>query len=259
MSPQERRRLLLSRRRQLANAAQVNSLIRREWASLDVADIDGGRARVIERVSSRVSLLRGMSAKEAGRFVTDMRVLARVGSGSRVLADANLGAAGVESLEIAGPISFKQRIAQGVPDEVAFLAARDQMMAEARTIIMQAGRDTIRLSADANRRSLGWRRVADGNPCAFCAMLVGRGPVYKNERTAGGSWETIYHKNCGCTAVEVFDDWEPTEREQHYVDAYMAGAEYADEQGVRRGPETIVKHMRAHGDFKDSPTRRTHS
>lgn len=262
---QERQAIDKFRRLQITNANQVNALIRREWAALDVGDIDAGRARVIERVSQRVSLLRGVGARQADAFVVGMRELARVGSGSVVLADASLGAAGVESLEIAGPISFKQRVGKGVIDEVAFLAARDQMMAEARKIIMQAGRDTVQLSSDANRRSIGWRRVSDGNPCTFCAMLVGRGPVYKSiastqgtvERLGrSGDYELIYHKHCGCTAVEIFDDWEPTEREQTYVDAYMAAAEYADAQGVRRGPETILKHMREHGEFKDSPTTR---
>lgn len=252
---QERRRIDVERRFQIRNAIQVESLIRREWATLDIGNIDAGRERVIERVSQRVSSLRALSAREADKFVVEMRELARVGSGSIVLANASLGAAGVESLEIAGPVSFKQRISKGVNDEVAFLAARDQMMAEARKIIMQAGRDTVRLSSDANRRSIGWRRVSDGNPCAFCAMLVGRGPAYKSQETAGGL-ERKYHKHCGCTAVEIFTDWQPTEREQVYVDAYMNAAEYADSQGVRRGPETILKHMREHGDFKDSPTTR---
>lgn len=249
---QERQRIDVERRFQIRNAIQVESLIRREWATLDIGDIDAGRERVIERVSQRVSSLRALSAREADKFVVEMRELARVGSGSVVLADTSLGAAGVESLEIAGPVSFKQRISRGVIDEVAFLAARDQMMAEARKIIMQAGRDTVRLSAEANRRSVGWRRVSDGNPCTFCAMLVGRGPAYRSQESAGGL-ERTYHKNCGCTAVEIFVPWAPTEREQTYVDAYMNAAEYADSQGVRRGPETIIKHMRDNGNFKDSP------
>lgn len=86
-------------------------------------------------------------------------------------------------------------------------------------------------------------------------MLVGRGPAYKSEGTALGVMKS-YHKHCGCTAVEVFTDWEPTEREQKYVDAYQAAAEYADAQGVRRGWETVLPHMRANGDFKDSPKRK---
>lgn len=261
----ERQTLDKFRRRQILRASQVDSLIRREWATLDISDIDRGRERVLDGIEARVIGLRTLEAREADVFVSRMRELQRVGSGSIVLAPANPGAGLRESLEISGPISFKQRVGQGALDEVAFLAARDQMMAEARKLIMDAGRETVRLSAEANRRSIGWRRVSDGNPCAFCAMLVGRGPSYKSESATQGSeerigrsgkYELIYHNHCGCTAVEVFEDWEPTEREQRYVDAYMAAAEYADEQGVRRGWETILPHMRANGDFKDSPKRK---
>lgn len=255
MDWRERQTLDKFRRRQILRASQVDSLIRREWATLDISDIDRGRERVLDGIESRVIGLRTLEAREADVFVSKMRELQRVGSGSIVLAPANPGAGLRESLEISGPISFKQRVGAGALDEVAFLAARDQMMAEARKLIMDAGRETVRLSAEANRRSIGWRRVSDGNPCAFCAMLVGRGPAYKSEGTALGLMKS-YHKHCGCTAVEVFTDWEPTEREQKYVDAYQAAAEYADEQGVRRGWETILPHMRANGDFKDSPKRK---
>ncbi|KAB5606685.1 hypothetical protein EHS19_06735 [Bifidobacterium jacchi] len=33
-------------------------------------------------------------------------------------------------------------------------------------------------------RADGWRRVSDGDPCAFCAMLVTRGPVYTSRDKA---------------------------------------------------------------------------
>ena len=74
-------------------------------------------------------------------------------------------------------------------------------------------------SADA--AGSAWRRVADTNPCAFCAMLVTRGPVYHTRATALGARR--YHNHCGCTAEEYRGDpadWEPTPREQQYVDLY---------------------------------------
>ncbi|MGY1440156.1 VG15 protein [Streptomyces reniochalinae] len=32
-----------------------------------------------------------------------------------------------------------------------------------------------------DRRCIGWRRVASGSCCSFCAMLASRGAVYKDQ------------------------------------------------------------------------------
>lgn len=50
--------------------------------------------------------------------------------------------------------------------------------------VQRASRDMIIASCDA--ASSRWRRVSDGNPCAFCAMLAGRGPVYRSRESAAG-------------------------------------------------------------------------
>lgn len=114
--------------------------------------------------------------------------------------------------------------------------------------VLTAGREVVQQSS---RR---WRRVTDGNPCGFCAMLASRGPVYTSEASAsriGGRGKAIdptaprkrggqakgirargkgrlgdrFHSLCGCT-VEPFDgdpsEWEPTPDEQRFIDAYEA-------------------------------------
>ena len=58
-----------------------------------------------------------------------------------------------------------------------------------------------RLDEDAR----GWARVSDGSPCAFCAMLVGRGAVY-SEATAGFR----SHDGCGCGVRVVFRTESPS-------------------------------------------------
>lgn len=52
-----------------------------------------------------------------------------------------------------------------------------------------------------------WRR-------AFCAMLAGRGPVYRTAEAAGLG--IVYHEFCGCTVEESLTEWEPTDREREY-------------------------------------------
>lgn len=127
-----------------------------------------------------------------------------------------------------------------------------------------------------------WRRVTDGNPCAFCAMLAGRGPVYltresagrvvgremgrgtKYYRTTGKVSYDIgdrfhrkrgtrdigerYHDRCGCTVEEVAGDWSPTAEEQRFVDLYSDALERLQDQGRPASTANILGAMRDLGD-----------
>ena len=99
--------------------------------------------------------------------------------------------------------------------------------------VMEAGRQVVQ------RSSKRWRRVTDGAPCGFCAMLASRGPVYTSQDTADGG---RYHGRCGCTAEPFegdFADWQPSEAEQRYIDAYNASYE----PGI--SPEKLTARMDA--------------
>lgn len=89
-----------------------------------------------------------------------------------------------------------------------------------------------------------WRRVTDGDPCAFCAMLASRGPVYTETTALARGFDGLrYHKGCGCTAEPWYgdwSDWQPTPAEQPYVDAYFEAALQADAvKEMRVAPKTV--------------------
>ena len=74
------------------------------------------------------------------------------------------------------------------------------------------GRNTITGSVNRGRRKGGWSRVTSGKPCAFCAMLASRGPIY-SERTV----HFRAHDGCSCSAMAVWnrdDGW--TEQARTY-------------------------------------------
>jgi hypothetical protein len=70
-----------------------------------------------------------------------------------------------------------------------------------------AGREAIVDAARQDPAALGYaRRALSGNPCAFCLMLVSRGPVYQDASAAllrDGTSEP-YHDRCSCVPVPVF-------------------------------------------------------
>lgn len=149
--------------------------------------------------------------------------------------------------------------------------------------VLAGGRNTIIDSVESSRLSLGWRRVTDGNPCAFCAMLATRGPAYTSAESAGhvtgvnlsgkdyalmdrlggrtperraliakgrasrkGLKRPLgakFHDRCGCTVEEVFGEWVPTAREREFMDLYQAATR---ERGAST-PKEILADMRANG------------
>ena len=61
-------------------------------------------------------------------------------------------------------------------------------------------RYTVTDNATTDRAARGWQRVTDGNACAFCSMLAGRGTVYSE---AGADFAS--HDACGCSAVPAWN------------------------------------------------------
>lgn len=126
------------------------------------------------------------------------------------------GAPGQDTPRLAGPLrpddvlpglrftglgGMMRALRAGFSPQAASRAGLVQAIGAAGRLVLAGGRDTVLASAGADRHAAGWRRVASGSACEFCAMLAGRGPVYKGARTA----EFAAHDHCACAAEPVFD------------------------------------------------------
>jgi hypothetical protein len=98
--------------------------------------------------------------------------------------------------------------------------------------VLQGGRETLLRSVQADRSALGWARVTDADPCAFCALLASRGPVYQKDTV-----DFEAHDHCSCTSEPVYSrdaDWTP--RSKEFKRMYNLAIGEAKEQGeLRRG------------------------
>lgn len=66
--------------------------------------------------------------------------------------------------------------------------------------VEDSGRRTIIRGVDSDPQATHWARYDPKQPtCAFCIMLISRGPVYKKETA-----QFLSHKHCTCKAVPVF-------------------------------------------------------
>lgn len=258
ITPQGARLTDVHRRRQIRTAIRADSALRRAMKTLDPSDIDGTRFQWRQRSLLVLQQYYGMSQIEARDYLGRFR-LAELGTLSGPIVEPRLNFGIADSmLDVAGPATFKRAIADGVTEAEAYRRAVNQVLAEAHTIIMSAGRGLIRESGQADHRAVGVRRVSDGDPCTFCAMLVSRGPAYTSEAKALSKAGTSdpYHHHCGCTTEIIYGDWLPTEAEQGYIDAYNGAAEAANAAGENRTAQTVLWRMRDAGTFKDSPARR---
>lgn len=109
---------------------------------------------------------------------------------------------------------------------------------------LNGGRDLVDESVRAER--VRYRRVTDGTPCAWCAMLAARGPVYSKETAFFRS-----HERCGCEPEPVYGLWRPTALELQWKTAYEDAAKQARKAGQpvvapggRNKRDTVLWRMR---------------
>lgn len=228
-------------------AAAVSKVL---WADLDPADLGRTREKWLRNSVVVASAYDAKSARLAAGYMERYRQIESNGTGPIVGMSGFDADGSARRLDYAGPQTIIKHLAAGrTPQEAKRLAeqvAAGSMQRQA----LQGGRRIIDLSSISNPRSIGWRRVADGNPCTFCALLVSRGPAFRSERSAGAG--RAFHWKCGCTVEEVFDRWEPTDEEDQYIDSYLAAREATQRDNVDPTASNILSRMRADGQFGDS-------
>lgn len=202
------------RRVQALLAAQMARQVLQVWRELmNPAKVDATWPAVRAALMPIVRQAREQSAVLARSAYMDARRAAGVPdggfdpSGPLQLAIDRLEA----SLDVTGPVEFKKAIAAGKTPEQAMDAAAVRMVGSTQYLALEGGRSVMMQSIEADERATGYARVTDNDPCAWCAMLASRGPVYKTAATAGDPRQggDRYHDHCGCVAVPSFSLDEP--------------------------------------------------
>jgi len=95
-------------------------------------------------------------------------------------------------------------------------------------LVLNGGRRTLIDVAARDPQALGYSRVTSGDPCAFCRMLAGRGPVYKTEKSA----DFHPHDGCACSAEPLFKGGQPPEQAAEYAREWQAAQAQARSDGT---------------------------
>lgn len=98
-----------------------------------------------------------------------------------------------------GPGQFFHFLSGDQTPDVASTMARDGMRGAGTRMVMMGGRDTVTHAAHIDTVATGWERIIEPGACGFCAMLAGRGAVYKESTV-----DFRAHDHCHCVARAVF-------------------------------------------------------
>ena len=248
------------RRDQVRLAITADSQARRLWdATLDLNDLTGTQPVWKKTMVDLLARWYQLSARMAARYLPQHREasIAQPGDGVTIAIPRFDKQQAAKEFDWMGATNIMWHLAKGQTEEAAWAAARSLFLGMFHEAVLTGGRRTIQEWAKKDPRAIGWRRVSDGDPCAFCAMLVSRGPVYLSEKTAlkADTPSGKYHAHCGCTVEVVYGDWQPTEQEQQWIDDYYRAAER-----FPKGEKTwqnILPIMRDKGAFRDSPSVRS--
>lgn len=259
LTAQGRRLTEANRLLQLRLAAQAAGVGLILWDQLRASDLDGSTPDWLASNTALASRYFDQSSQTTAAYIDKYRVAEAAGATSPVLVPTFDAALTAQILLVAGPIRVKNFIGRGFSGSSALAAAKSGFAGMLRRQVMMGGRETVDLTASQDEQAIGWRRVSDGNPCAFCAMLCSRGPVYRSASSAGDPVAgngLHYHSHCGCHAELVYGSWEPNEQEREFIDTYQKAAREANAAGFSRTQQSVLPRMRANGDFRDSPSVR---
>lgn len=243
---------------QLAVAARAVVVSRALWEQLDPFDIDRSVERWMPAQLATFQRFHAESQALTASYLSEYRV-AEIGADAGPIVAPKFPTAEMRNAALlAGPVRVKLLVGRGETPGSAHAKAFTKFSGIARRQVMSGGRMMIDATAKSDTRAIGWRRVSDGNPCTFCAMLCSRGPIYASQEraeTVGGSG-LQYHGHCGCTAEILYSEWIPNEAERGYIEDYEKAAREAEADGQQRTQDTVLWRMRQNSVYRDSPLSR---
>lgn len=166
----------------------------RMWDVFNIDDPFRSWNQIEPSVVKLIQLRSNTSTRLAERYFTDFHTAERA-KGPATVRRARIPTADelVPNLRLVGPVYAERNASVATTfSNVASEIARQ---------VLAGGRSTLVDSTRATRSCRGYYRVSDGAPCAFCALLIGRGAVYTED---GGDFEA--HRGCGCTAEPLYRD-----------------------------------------------------
>lgn len=211
--------------------SQTVAQLMQVWPLLDPTDLDATTERWLSASRAIVQSQRRTSAALAAQYVKAFRALELgtldgfVPAAAAALPDDQL----ITSLVVTGPVKVKQGLTTGLTLDRALEAGLAGSSGAGDRHALNGGRSVIGNTTSSDTRCIGYQRVTSGKPCAFCALLASRGPVYfsgsfgdSDTRFVGpGTAKT--HDHCRCSSEPIYRDTDDvrTRQSQRFDDIYQ--------------------------------------
>jgi hypothetical protein len=146
------------------------------------------------------------------------------------------------SLRVTGPVTYAAAVRDGKGELAARSLAEAALMRYGKRATLSGARDTVVRMSRSDPAARGFARISDGSPCAFCAMLISRGPVYSGS-TAGFD----AHDGCGCLPKPFYgtaDGWTAQGRQMEQLYADVRDGRYLDANGQPRSFRSVLEEKR---------------
>lgn len=192
--------------------------VRRLAQSADLDDIDSWWTKVVDSLVALIAA--GWAAcRELAEIFLPEHAAIEGREVSPVLAEWSTERV-LNSLHATGPAAFKTSVAAGKTPTAARASMTNQLAGSSERLVMAGERETVEATIDESEDIVGWRRVGDGDPCSWCAMLISRGAVYKTAESAGQvvgragrtrgnqAMGEGYHDMDGCTVEPLYESEE---------------------------------------------------
>jgi hypothetical protein len=167
--------------------------------------------RLVDVTFPLVTAHRRLSSSLAASYYETFRSVEKVkGRSTPALAGPLDEAAVSGTLFVTGRDMTAKAIAAGASPQAAMQLAFVRSSGTVGRFVLGGGRDTIVRSSSADPQAQGYARVTGADPCAFCAMIASRGPVF-SEDTA----DFEAHDHCSCAGEPVYEgsEWPGEARE----------------------------------------------
>lgn len=187
--------------------ARISAEVTREVLALWLATYEPGNQSAWQGLVAALRYLLGVWRQRSSQSAADYYARARWEAGVRTAVIIPRPAPPVApelveaTAQITGARAYGRALSSGASEQVARRRAGTLIAGNAARIALDAGRETILATVREDREAIGWARLTDADPCAFCAMLASRGPTYRSRETA--SFQA--HAHCACIATPVWD------------------------------------------------------
>lgn len=186
------------RRQQLALRKFTLAEMARLWPALSWDDLDGTYPALAGAAAEMVAKYRRTSAGLSAAFLRAHRVASGLDGAVDVVTPPVLNVEQFDaSLHPLAVAAVKVAASKSVPADEAMANALVRTSGAMSRLVLDAGRQTITQTVQADDRATGWRRVLGGGGCDFCRDLAGR--VYPTDNA-----DFDAHGKCGCTSEPVY-------------------------------------------------------